>query len=332
MSVHPAARSAQGRPLRRLLLAVVAGIALAGCGNKPPQPDWQMNAHDSLQRAAQAWLGGDARIEAAEFERARAAVRRTGRADLLARIELSRCAWRVASLQFEDCSGFVAIEQDAGPAERAYAAYLAGAALPAAEVALLPGAQRPVAAGAPADAIARIDDPLARLVAAGAQFKRGTATPATIATAVETASAQGWRRPLVAWLEVQARRADAAGDAPAAAALRRRIALVTGERAAAAAAPAGARDAAYANAFRTLRTLDCARCHGRDHEGPGAPSLVAHAAANDRVAFAAAVLEGNPARGMPPYKSNALVAAAVDDLYTFFKARADGTIPRDWRP
>ena len=318
--------------MKRVLFAMLVGLALAACGNKPPQPDWQMDAHDSLQRAAQAWLGGDARIEAAEVERARAAVRRTGRADLLARVELSRCAWRVASLQFEDCSGFVAIEQDAGPPERAYAAYLAGAALPAADVALLPEAQRPVAAGASADAIVRIEDPLARLVAAGVQFKRGGATPATIASAVETASDQGWRRPLVAWLDVQARRADAAGDAAAAASLRRRISLVTGERPAPAAAPANARDAAYANAFRTLRTLDCARCHGRDHEGPGAPSLVAYAAAHDRVAFAAAVLDGNPARGMPPYKTNSLVAAAVDDLYVFFKARADGTIARDWRP
>lgn len=215
--------------MRRALLAALLGLVLAACGNKPPQPDWQMNAHDSLQRAAQAWFGGDARIEAAEFERARAAVRRTGRADLLARVELSRCAWRVASLQFEDCPGFVAIEPDAGPAERAYAAYLTGAPLPAAEGALLPEAQRPIAAsGASAEALARIEDPLSRLVAAGVLFKRGAASPATIANAIETASAQGWRRPLMAWLEVQARRADAAGDRAEAARIRRRLALVAG--------------------------------------------------------------------------------------------------------
>lgn len=329
--------------MRRLLLAVVAGIALAGCGNKPPQPDWQMNAHDSLQRAAQAWLGGDARIEAAEFERARAAVRRTGRADLLARIELSRCAWRVASLQFEDCSGFVAIEQDAGPAERAYAAYLAGAALPAVEVALLPEAQRPVAAaGAPAEALARIEDPLSRLVAAGVLFKRGNASPAVVAGAVETASAQGWRRPLVAWLGVEAARASAAGDAAAAARVQRRIDRVLGEpakaappagRAASAPVAAGRpADAAYAHAFRTLRQLDCARCHGRDHDGPGAPSLVAAAASRSAAEFVAAMLDGNPARGMPPYRTNPLAVAAADDLYAYFRARAERTLGADWRP
>lgn len=218
--------------MRRLAFAVLllTGLAasLGGCGNKPPVPDWQMNAHDSAERAAQAWLAGDTRIEAAEYQRARANVLRTGRIDLLARLELSRCAWRVASLQFEDCAGFVAIEQDASAADRAYAAWLAGAALPPSEVALLPQAQRALAGAPSADALARIEDPLSRLVAAGVQFRRGTATPATLATAVATASDQGWRRPLLAWLAVQARRAEAAGDAAEAARIRRRLALIAG--------------------------------------------------------------------------------------------------------
>jgi hypothetical protein len=217
--------------MRRLAHAVLVpalALMLGACSNKPPAPDWQMNAHDSAQRAAQAWLSGDTRIEAAEYQRARANVLRTGRVDLLARLELSRCAWRVASLQFEDCAGFVAIEQDAGPADRSYAAWLSGAILPATEVALLPETQRAMAGTPSADTLAHIDDPLSRLVAAGVQFRRGAATPATIATAIETASSQGWRRPLLAWLEVQARRADAAGDAAEAARIRRRLALVGG--------------------------------------------------------------------------------------------------------
>lgn len=214
--------------MRRGACSAVLALLLVACGNKPPVPDWQMNAHDSAERAAQAWLSGDTRIEAAEYQRSRANVLRTGRIDQLARLELSRCAWRVASLQFEDCAGFVAIEQDAGPADRAYAAWLSGAALPAAEIALLPQAQRALAGTAPADTLGRIEDPLSRLVAAGVQFRRGAATPATITTAIETASSQGWRRPLLAWLEVQARRAEAAGDAAEAARIRRRLALVAG--------------------------------------------------------------------------------------------------------
>lgn len=327
----------------RAFFMVMVALALSACGGKPPVPDWQMNAYDSIGRAAQAYLSGDTRIEAAEFERARANAARTGRAELVARLELSRCAWRVASLVFEDCAGFAPLAADAGPAERAYAAYLGGTPLEAEQAALLPEAQRPVAAAsASAETLARIEDPLSRLVAAGVLLRRGASAPGVIANATDTASAQGWRRPLLAWLELQAQRAQAAGDADAAARVRRRIALVAGTAprpagpasGAAAGAPAasGAREAAFANAFRTLRTLDCARCHGRDHDGPGAPSLVAYAADHAREQFAAAVLDGNPGRGMPPYRTNALAASGVGDLYVYFKARADGVIDARWRP
>jgi hypothetical protein len=54
-------------------------------------------------------------------------------------------------------------------------------------------------------------------------------SPPGISLAVETASANGWRRPLLAWLGVQEKRAREAGDADGAAAIRRRIRLASGE-------------------------------------------------------------------------------------------------------
>ena len=75
-----------------------------------------------------------------------------------------------------------------------------------------------------------IADPLARLVAAGAPLQAGRLTPADIAAATETASAQGWRRPLLAWLGVQAQRAQEAGDRDAAARIQRRIELASKPR------------------------------------------------------------------------------------------------------
>jgi hypothetical protein len=77
-------------------------------------------------------------------------------------------------------------------------------------------------------ALAAVEDPLSRLVAAGVLMRSSRADPAVIATAIDTASAQGWRRPLLAWLGVAAQRAEAAGDGQEAARIRRRIAL-TGE-------------------------------------------------------------------------------------------------------
>ena len=49
---------------------------------------------------------------------------------------------------------------------------------------------------------------------------------ASAALAVDTASAQGWRRPLLAWLRLQQLRAERAGDATEALRLGRRIELV----------------------------------------------------------------------------------------------------------
>ena len=175
------------------------------------------------ERFTEAWLKGDARVAAREFELARAETARTGRPELVARIELTRCAAQVASLVFEPCAGFEPLRSDAGAAERAYARYLAGQAAPA-DAPQLPPQHRAVAAGG--TDVAAIDEPLARLIAAGVLLRQGRASPALVARAVDTASEQGWRRPLLAWLGVQARLAEQAGQTGEAARIRRRMDLV----------------------------------------------------------------------------------------------------------
>ena len=54
----------------------------------------------------------------------------------------------------------------------------------------------------------------------------GAHRPADIVVATETASGQGWRRPLLVWLGVSLKRAEAAGDTAEAARIQRRIAVV----------------------------------------------------------------------------------------------------------
>ena len=209
--------------------ALLTTALLVACSNTPPPPDWQMNAKGSLERSLEGYLTGNKRVEALEFERARAEVARTGRPDLVARAELMRCASRVASLVLEPCAGFEALRADAAAPERAYADYLSGRLRPQ-DVALLPPQHRAVASrvSGGGGTLPDIADPLARLVAAGVLLQAGQASPAVVAQAVETASAQGWRRPLLAWLGVQARLAEQGGDADEAARIRRRIQLVQG--------------------------------------------------------------------------------------------------------
>ena len=199
---------------------------LAGCSSGPKVPDWKINAIGHVERFTEAYLKGDHRVEAREFELARAETARTGKPDQVARIELNRCATRVASLVFEPCAGFEPLRADAGDAERAYADYLDGRVLTAAQAALLPEHHRAVAAGAASAALPPADDPLGRLIAAGVLLRRTQSSPAVVEQAVETASHQGWRRPLLAWLGVQARLAEQRGDAAEAARVRRRMDLV----------------------------------------------------------------------------------------------------------
>ena len=209
--------------LRSTLLATT--LLLGACASNPPPPDWQINSQGSMDRSIAAYLEGNARVEVVEFERARSEIARTGRIDLLARIELMRCAGRVASLVIDSgdaCPAFQSLRPDAAAPERAYADYLSARLAPQ-DVPLLPPQHRAVA-GADA-ALQAIDDPLARLVAAGVLFQRGRASPAVISSAIDTASAQGWRRPLLAWLHVQLRRVEAAGVGDEAQRLRRRITL-----------------------------------------------------------------------------------------------------------
>jgi hypothetical protein len=210
-------------------MALIVLALLAGCASKPRAPDWQMDAHDSLDRYAKASLAGDAHVEAAEFTRALRALESTGQAAQVAKAELTRCAVRLASLVMDPCDGFERLRVDATPEDRAYADYLAGRIAPAGAP-LLPAQHRAIAMGREdAAALNAIEDPLSRLVAAGVLFRMGRASPPVLVLASDTASAQGWRRPLLAWLGVQAARAEQAGASDEARRLRRRMDLAGGK-------------------------------------------------------------------------------------------------------
>jgi len=206
--------------VKQAVIPLFTAALLGACASTPPPPDWQANAHLALVNFESAYLKGDGRAAEAEFARARAELASTGRADLVARAELVRCAAQVASLAFDDCPGFTALAADAGAPERAYAGYIAGR-WQGLDAGLLPVQHRAVVTGG-----ALPQEAMARLVAAGALFRAGRIDPAGIASASETASANGWRRPLLAWLGVQEKRAADAGDGEAAARIRRRIDLI----------------------------------------------------------------------------------------------------------
>ncbi|MFN3593330.1 MAG: hypothetical protein ACK4TK_01435 [Thiobacillaceae bacterium] len=229
MTVGAMGRSGQGgQALRRTAAACLLAL-LTGCASGPPPADWQLNAHSLLESYGKHYLDGDTPLAERHFERARAEIARTGRLDLVARAELTRCAVRLAALETGPCTAFERLATHAGEEDQAYARFLTGD-WQGLDANRLPTHYRGLLAAREdatrLRALEEIKAPLPRAIAAGALFRAGGAAPEVIALATRTASDQGWRRPLLAWLEVQAKRAEAAGDQAGLELIRRRIELV----------------------------------------------------------------------------------------------------------
>lgn len=209
---------------------------LSACASTPPPPDWQANAFAALGSYTSAYLSGNTRVADHEFERAKSEIARTGRTDLMARLELARCATQVASLDVSPCTAYTSFVMDAKPQEQAYAAFISGqwsgldpTLLPAnyqewVRQALKTSAQDRHLQSS--KLLSQIQDPLSRLIAAGSLLQKNQLTPEDIALAVDTASNQGWRRPLLAWLSLQLKSSQKAGHLATTMAIQRRIDLV----------------------------------------------------------------------------------------------------------
>ena len=200
-------------------------MGLAGCAGNRMIPDWQINAHGALKSSIMAYLVGNSKLATMEFSRARREISSTGRADLMARAELMRCAAQVASLEFNNCEPFQMMLQDAAAEERAYADYLGGNWV-GLDTELLPAQHRAVLT-VTGGTLNAIEDPLSRLVAAGVLLRKGILAPEDITIVVQTASDQGWRRPLLAWLGVAIRRAEQSNDKEEVLLIQRRINLIS---------------------------------------------------------------------------------------------------------
>lgn len=212
---------------RRSMCLVLAAALSAACSH-PTVPEWEERAHEGFEQYQRSYFAGD-RTADRDFRKAADALATTGKPELRARGELIGCALATAALDFERCNAWQSLQADADQADRAYGALLSGRfsgldakALPAQYGALAKATD----AVARNDALKRIEDPLSRLIGAGAVFRAGDLSPEGVALAVDTASEQGWRRPLLAWLGAQAGLAEAAGDTAALARIRKRIDVV----------------------------------------------------------------------------------------------------------
>jgi len=217
---------------------------LAGCGTAKPPPPWQAKTISASDAAVSAYLQGQVKISAIQMKQAQFSASSTGRPDAVYKLNLLQCALDISSLSATLCPRpeDVGIRSDSfDPVVRldleAYRAYLLGDSLDETAQARLPETQRAAAALAGttdgADALkvlVAIEEPLSRLVAAGVWLRRqdlaSSGQTGVIALAIDTASQQGWRRPLAAWLTRQIRVAQAAGDTATVQRAHARLAIV----------------------------------------------------------------------------------------------------------
>ena len=214
--------------MKKLLLTACL-ILLAGCGGKTPPPDWKVDSSDLIERYQKHELRGENILADRSFQQAVHAAGSAGQVAETARLWLVRCAVRRASLDDDDCSEYVELAKFGTTEEdRAYYQFITldwsgvdASRLPKHYAALVAGAADKRHAQ-----VEGIDAPLSRLLAASLVVRRGEADDALLSLATETASAEGWKRPLLVYLKLAEKRASERQDADALAAIQARIRLV----------------------------------------------------------------------------------------------------------
>lgn len=190
-------------------------LLLSACGSAgPPVPDWKIDAVDFIERYKKHALLGEHAVAERFFQRALHATGGAGRISETARLWLVRCATRRANLLDDDCSEYAELTKlETSAEDRAYYQFvtLKWSELDAAK---LPPQYVGLVQSDPArlnTQVAAIEDPLSRLLAASLVTQRGQADHATLVVAMETASSQGWRQPLLTYLKLLEKSAASRG-------------------------------------------------------------------------------------------------------------------------
>lgn len=215
--------------MRTLLLFAIA-LLLSACGGKTPVPDWKLDSASLIERYKKAELKGENKLADRYFEQALAAAGSAGRLEETARLHLVRCATRQASLAFEPCAPYLELARLGGSAEdEAYHRFLSGQ-WDGVDSGKLPEQYRALAANRDAakslSLLQNISDPLSRLIAVSVLVARKQADEPMLSLAADTASEQGWRKPLLVYLKVLENSAGLKQDKAALEKLRARIKLV----------------------------------------------------------------------------------------------------------
>ena len=214
----------------KTLLAIASLIVFTACGSGgPPPPDWKTDSADLIERYKKHALLGENTLAERYFQQAVTATGGAGRVADTARLWLVRCATRRAMLIDDACTEYAdlaSIEPNA--ADNAYYQFIT-LRWDVTDASLLPSHHRDLVrapTGKKQVLLSQVSDPLARLLQASLLIMRQESDLATLTLATETASSQGWRQPLLTYLKLQEKQAEAQGNRAEQTRLTKRIQLV----------------------------------------------------------------------------------------------------------
>ena len=182
-------------------------LFIYACGGSQAIPQWKDTASRQLENYKINFLTDKENIDEPHFIKARNAISSNNDLQLLAKAYLMKYALHTAVLEDFDDRDFLRIDKlEPNVANRAYYDLLKGNISQLNETNLKPAYQkllhlmRDKNVSAATKEIASIDDPLSRLIACGIWVKYMPYNENIIKLAIDTASQDGWRRPLWAYL------------------------------------------------------------------------------------------------------------------------------------
>jgi len=193
--------------LLRCIIIMVVFLGLGGCTSRTI-PQWQTASFNHLETFKQYYLAGDDKNAERYFSKAITEIKKSGRMDILAKGYLTKYAVRAATL--ETISGTEFLEINSVRPNRInmnFFTFLTGNFDTVDNDILPPRYKHFILTfqdGTLDDLnhdIAKIKDPLSRLIAAGLTIKHGRYNEGTLKIALLAASAEGWKKALVAYLK-----------------------------------------------------------------------------------------------------------------------------------
>lgn len=214
----------------RNALLISLTLLLSACGGGKVVPDWKKDTVSLIEKYKKAELKGNNTLAERYFEQALDAAGSAAKIEETAKLHLIRCATRHASLAFETCTGYLDYAKLGTSAEDdTYQQFISGQ-WEKLDSGKLPAQYRDFVANHDAtknlSILHKIDDPLSRLIAISVAVMRKQADDGALSLAVETASEQGWSKPLLVYLKLLENRANLKDDKAAVEKLRARIKLV----------------------------------------------------------------------------------------------------------